>query len=72
MSNQELRLACICCDRTDGDGLTMGQSLKAGWQGVTRLVAVFQEDGWWDHLGECLDCYRANTPKADRKKRRQL
>jgi hypothetical protein len=72
VADRTLRLACICCDRVDGDGITMREALKAGWQGITELVVVFQEDDWWDHLGECLDCYRENTPKADKKKRRQL
>ena len=49
-----LRLACISCDREDGDGLA---AVPAGWREVAAIdLDTRGPSDWWTHLGYCPDC----------------
>lgn len=68
VTEDTIRLACICCERVDGDGLTMADALKAGWQDIMPIDDLYECGGdvrvCFDHLGECPVCYRQNTARA--------
>ena len=50
----KLRLACISCDREDGDGVP---AVPEGWLEVEAInLGTRGPADWWTHLGYCPDC----------------
>ena len=51
---QCIRLACVNCDRTDGDGV---EEIPKDWAEVDPIPAKIRgPSDWWTHLGWCPEC----------------
>lgn len=67
-----IRLACLLCDRNDGDGL---ERVPSDWMDVDEIQSYEEaiEDAgdsdrvlnWWTHIGVCPDCQEARYRPAD-------
>lgn len=56
-STAPIRLACMICDRDDGDGTNLDAALRAGWVDIERVHSEpVTESDWWTHLGWCPEC----------------
>lgn len=49
-----IRLACICCDRDDCDGVS---EIPPGWTDVVEVPSAPDLlSDWWTHSGICPEC----------------
>lgn len=74
--SQEIRLACMTCDRDDFDPTTIAAAVAADWLDIDEAVRL-QESQWWTHLGVCIECrilaveYAAAETDDERRQRGQ-
>lgn len=51
----EIRLACMYCDREDGDFIDFEKAVKKGWTEIHLAMPDGPGEfmGWYTHLGVC-------------------
>lgn len=50
---QEIRLACMECDRADYNPTTLEKAIGDGWDNISNCPPT---ENWWTHLGYCPNC----------------
>lgn len=50
---QDIRLACMECDREDYDPTTLEKAIGDGWDDISYCPPT---ENWWTHLGYCPKC----------------
>lgn len=71
--NDEIRLACQLCDRTDYDPTTMQEAVEDGWFQIEGYTPSSGEDSaWWTCMGTCPPCHIHNLNTEIAQLRKEL